>query len=316
MKYGASSSLKQKFTGHERDSESGLDFAQARYCSSVTGRFMSVDPLMNMPSNCLTPQAWNRYSYVLNNPQLYSDPTGMSSESPNQDSAKPSEIPIVQFEILGMITLLGKNVTVYVNAGASEGFRKLALSRFKEAAKAINDSAKNFTSEEARILGNINAIAITDSNYTRNPTPGAISDFRARGITEMGNSTAIINPDGVVQSKGVFFVEFTRVGAFWLGAEALASTLFHEAFHIEDQKTGHYDSAQFSMLGPDSGLLNAPNSDPDYTVTADRLGVYNEKRASTFQLGAYLKMVKNPNGNYESQAIKSMLEDMKNGHRR
>jgi RHS repeat-associated protein len=38
--------VRQKFTGHERDSETGLDFMQARYYSSGQGRFTSVDPLM------------------------------------------------------------------------------------------------------------------------------------------------------------------------------------------------------------------------------------------------------------------------------
>ena len=42
--YGGATNTKQKFTGYERDSETGLDFAQARYMSSVQGRFTSVDP--------------------------------------------------------------------------------------------------------------------------------------------------------------------------------------------------------------------------------------------------------------------------------
>ena len=68
-------STRQKFTGHERDSESGLDFAQARYCSSATGRFMSPDPLLQSAINN-DPQTWNRYTYVQNNPLRYIDPDG------------------------------------------------------------------------------------------------------------------------------------------------------------------------------------------------------------------------------------------------
>jgi RHS repeat-associated protein len=81
MKYGASSSLKQKFTGHERDAESGLDFAQARYCSSVTGRFMSVDPISGKES---VPQSWNRYIYALNNPLFFIDPDGLEWRQNNE----------------------------------------------------------------------------------------------------------------------------------------------------------------------------------------------------------------------------------------
>jgi RHS repeat-associated protein len=45
--YGASDGLRKQFTGYERDNETGetgLDYAQARYYSSVQGRFTSSDP--------------------------------------------------------------------------------------------------------------------------------------------------------------------------------------------------------------------------------------------------------------------------------
>jgi RHS repeat-associated protein len=66
-----------KFTGKERDSESGLDNFGARYNSSSLGRFMSPDPLSGSPGN---PQSWNRYAYVSNNPLNATDPSGMCSE--------------------------------------------------------------------------------------------------------------------------------------------------------------------------------------------------------------------------------------------
>jgi RHS repeat-associated protein len=73
--YGADST-RQKFTGYERDDETGLDFAEARYFGSVQGRFTSVDPLMASGMvGC--PQSWNRYAYAFNNPLRYTDPTGM-----------------------------------------------------------------------------------------------------------------------------------------------------------------------------------------------------------------------------------------------
>jgi RHS repeat-associated protein len=64
-----------KFTGKERDAESGLDYFGARYDSSSRGRFMSADP--SMESVVLrNPQSWNRYTYTLNNPLRYIDPNG------------------------------------------------------------------------------------------------------------------------------------------------------------------------------------------------------------------------------------------------
>ncbi|MGH9971397.1 MAG: RHS repeat-associated core domain-containing protein, partial [Pyrinomonadaceae bacterium] len=69
-------SIRQKFTSYERDTETGLDFAQARYYSNSQGRFTSVDPLMASAS-AGNPQSWNRYAYVGNDPLNATDPGGM-----------------------------------------------------------------------------------------------------------------------------------------------------------------------------------------------------------------------------------------------
>jgi RHS repeat-associated protein len=41
--WGAADNVNQKFTGQERDAETGLDFFQARYYGSALGRFTSPD---------------------------------------------------------------------------------------------------------------------------------------------------------------------------------------------------------------------------------------------------------------------------------
>jgi RHS repeat-associated protein len=72
------------FTGHERDYESGtaapntdyLDYMHARYYSSNLGRFLSVDPSIDLKKTLPNPQMWNRYAYVVNNPLRYTDPDG------------------------------------------------------------------------------------------------------------------------------------------------------------------------------------------------------------------------------------------------
>ena len=71
---------RKKFTGYERDKDTGLDFAQARYYSPTLGRFTSVDPLMASGSTD-NPQSFNRYTYVLNNPVNATDPTGLYTGS-------------------------------------------------------------------------------------------------------------------------------------------------------------------------------------------------------------------------------------------
>ncbi len=68
-----SDSVRQKFTGYERDSETELDFAQARYYSFRHGRFMGVDA---GPFTLADPQSFNRYAYVQNSPMKFIDPKG------------------------------------------------------------------------------------------------------------------------------------------------------------------------------------------------------------------------------------------------
>ena len=75
-------SMRFKFTGKERDTESGLDNFGARYFGSSMGRFMSPDP---MGGDLTNPQSLNRYAYVLNNPLRFTDPTGLYVCKDGQD---------------------------------------------------------------------------------------------------------------------------------------------------------------------------------------------------------------------------------------
>ena len=72
--YSSSSGNNYKFTGKERDSESGLDDFTARFYTSNYGRFISADDSKYMVA--ADPQTFNLYSYVANNPINSVDPTG------------------------------------------------------------------------------------------------------------------------------------------------------------------------------------------------------------------------------------------------
>jgi len=73
--YGGGASLRPRFTGKERDSESRLDYFGARYFSAAQGRFTTADaPFADQ--SAADPQSWNLYAYVRNNPLRYADPTG------------------------------------------------------------------------------------------------------------------------------------------------------------------------------------------------------------------------------------------------
>jgi RHS repeat-associated protein len=64
-------------TGHERDTETDLDYRGARFYDSDVVRFLSLDPLAAKYA------AWSAYNYVLGNPVMFTDPTGQESENAN-----------------------------------------------------------------------------------------------------------------------------------------------------------------------------------------------------------------------------------------
>ncbi|PKO20200.1 MAG: hypothetical protein CVU38_21385, partial [Chloroflexi bacterium HGW-Chloroflexi-1] len=68
----------RQFTGQRREIGLGLyDYGARRYDPAI-GRFIQADTIVPQPGN---PQALNRYSYTLNNPIKYRDPSGHWVES-------------------------------------------------------------------------------------------------------------------------------------------------------------------------------------------------------------------------------------------
>jgi len=62
-----------KFTDQELDAETGLYNYDARLYDPLIGRFISADTIV---PNYRNPQSLNRYRYCLNNPLIYTDPSG------------------------------------------------------------------------------------------------------------------------------------------------------------------------------------------------------------------------------------------------
>jgi RHS repeat-associated protein len=61
------------YTGHEEIPQMSLIHMNGRMYDPVTGRFISADPFVQAPAFS---QSLNRYSYVVNRPTTYSDPSG------------------------------------------------------------------------------------------------------------------------------------------------------------------------------------------------------------------------------------------------
>ena len=131
----------------DHDYSSDTDHAQFRQYSSTPGRWMSPDPY-DGSYNPLDPQSLNRYSYVLNNPVMFVDPSGLwhcvwneltndQDDSPEDGGATedqcddnggywtadagdaaglPSASPDSTLQLNGYLATTSEDVTVYANA--------------------------------------------------------------------------------------------------------------------------------------------------------------------------------------------------------
>lgn len=103
-----------RYTGKERDTESGNDYFEARYFGSSMGRFLSPDPVGGSLAN---PQTLNKYAYVLNNPLTNTDPTGLYACKDGKDGACDSDAD-KRFEASRQHDLQSKNADVRRAAAA------------------------------------------------------------------------------------------------------------------------------------------------------------------------------------------------------
>jgi RHS repeat-associated protein len=92
-----------KFTGKERDAETGCDYFGARYYCNPIGRFITPDwagaPTEVPYANFGNPQSLNLYSYVKNNPTTFGDPDGHCDGDDCQNievKAELSRQPVIQ----------------------------------------------------------------------------------------------------------------------------------------------------------------------------------------------------------------------------
>lgn len=82
------------FLNKATDAATGLTQVGARYYDAALGRFISVDPVMDLTD----PQQWNAYAYANNNPATFTDPTGLIARiqddgySPSPARLNPSAI--------------------------------------------------------------------------------------------------------------------------------------------------------------------------------------------------------------------------------
>ena len=136
----ADDSVREQFTGYQRDKESDLDYAQARYYSSPRGRFTSVDPIMMEIKRLADPQALNLYVYTRNSPLRYVDPDGEKYKGTDGN-----EVIIEKEEVNG------KKVWVIKSDNASNDLQRLVALINDSGSKTANKMFDKLNKHETMI---------------------------------------------------------------------------------------------------------------------------------------------------------------------
>jgi len=205
----SSSGNNYKFTGEERDPESGTDYFNARQYAYTLGRFLqpdefeggpidafsSNDPLLPGPlpyADISNPQSLNKYPYAYNNPLSYTDPTG---HCPLCVSALVGALVGAAAET-GRELYLGeplnaKNITGAAVAGAIVG----GTAGVAGAAVAAGETSVVLATTEVGIAGvaaGVTERAITSGSMqeaTENPSD-VVTDFGTAAVGNVATSAA------------------------------------------------------------------------------------------------------------------------------
>jgi RHS repeat-associated protein len=206
-----SSNNSHRFTGHERDSETGLDYMMARYYQATLGRFLSVDPGESVRQE--NGQSWNRYAYVNNNPVGSTDPDGRCE----YNQTNPPEPPDIGQQVISAVVnapailndanvmATGKNLD---GSSESVGSRLLSTARVIVAGLALalggeegvvakagesaeaGGSAAPKRGTPAQSLDNPSSLVGASESEVRNLTPGW-----KESSSKSGGGTRIANPE-------------------------------------------------------------------------------------------------------------------------
>jgi len=109
------------FTGHEHADGLGIIHMNGRIYDPKLGRFLQADPFVQSPKNS---QSLNRYSYVLNNPLSYTDPSGYFSLKKLWKKIRPfvaiAVMVVGNFFFPALAPLWGA-LAGYINSGTIKG---------------------------------------------------------------------------------------------------------------------------------------------------------------------------------------------------
>ena len=168
-----------KFTGKERDSETGLDYFGARYYSSDLSIWLSVDPLASKyPS--MSP-----YMYVAGNPINLVDPDGKQiGDFINENGKKIGNDGLAD----GKVYIIKTSQTEFDGDGNSAGISTETAQRTED---FIANNSGNTEAFESNNIAYENSIEIEGNALTRMAMVFTVGTDNGEGGTAPGNNTEV-----------------------------------------------------------------------------------------------------------------------------
>lgn len=149
------------FTEHEHLDVAKLIHMNGRGYDYRSGRFLSVDPLVQAPSNS---QSHNPYSYIFNNPLSGSDPSGyMSCSQTNTDDAEVGTNCTMMARDSRSANKLGTMVTVVVGEDPVARSAAVSVGVMRNGADTQQDVSSAGSSKEPADIGSAQSPAKTVS---------------------------------------------------------------------------------------------------------------------------------------------------------
>ncbi|HWR35383.1 MAG TPA: RHS repeat-associated core domain-containing protein [Clostridia bacterium] len=184
----------RKFTGKERDTETGLDYFGARYYASNMGRFSSPDePFIDQDQS--DPQSWNLYTYVRNNPLSNTNPTGNACVNGKDDDRGGETCAQVAAADAEYQKQHRASATVTANDGTQEG-------RIFELSYAISDLTRPHSLLD--VIANAGPYAVGGYGLARSAlaAPAITTLNVGRYVTGQVIERVIQTPQGPLVIKG------------------------------------------------------------------------------------------------------------------
>jgi RHS repeat-associated protein len=246
----------QRFTGQDRDDESGLDNFNARAFDPGAGRFTRLDPA---GGDAKLPQTWNRYAYARNDPLGFNDPSGMT-----ETRVRTTPLPdwVREGMIFGGGAYYGTQYATRIGGPPGDLASNGSVTAGYTGGGELNAALGAY---EDKIAAAVSSISVLGKLVAVNYAAKTSLDGMAEAGRKLSAAATLINDNAkklnesdrsaIGQVSGVYVSDRTGNNLGWLGAGSIsltaqyirgesvawvASTLGHEGQHGLNAQIGIY----------------------------------------------------------------------------